>query len=172
MKVTLKRVAIKSRHLHHTIVTWVKVPPETAFAYVADITRHSEWALDEIDVTSLTPGLIQLGSKYAVVGRQGGKDWPSQVEVTGYEPSHRFAFTATGGPIGTPEGDPHRHEFLFTPKNGGTQLEVRRTDPAPPNWPAWFFTLFAALAMPVLIRGRRIGTIEKLRKRLDEIADC
>jgi uncharacterized protein YndB with AHSA1/START domain len=170
MNVTLKYVAIESRHLHHTIVTWVRVPPEIAFAYVADITRHNEWASDEINVTPLTPGSVQFGSKYTVVGRQGGKDWPSQLEVTIYEPPHRFAFTATGGPIGTPEGDPHRHEFLFTTKNDGTELEVRRTDPAAPNWPSWFFKLFASLIMPILIRGRRIGTIERLRTRLDELA--
>lgn len=171
MKITLKQVAIESRHLHHAIVTWVQVPPETAFAYVADITRHNEWALDKINVTLPTPGPVQLGSQYIAVGRQGGKDWPSQVVVTGYEPSQRFEFTATGGPIGTPEGDPHRHEFLFTPRNSGTQLEVRRTDPAAPSWPSWFFNLFASLIMPILIRGRCIRTIEKLRTRLDELAD-
>ena len=171
MKVTLTRVTIENRHAHHTIVTWVWVPPEIAFAYVADITRHNEWASDEINVTPITPGPVQLGSKYTVVGRQGGKDWPSQLEVTGYEPSHQFAFTATGGPIGTPEGDPHRHEFLFTLKNGGTELEVRRTDPAAPNWPIWLFHLFAFLVMPILVRGRRIRTIERLQTRLDELAD-
>jgi Polyketide cyclase / dehydrase and lipid transport len=171
MKVSLKHVAIESRHLHHTIVTWVQVPPEIAFAYVADITCHHEWALDKIDVMPLTPGPVQLGSKYAVVGHQGGKEWPSEVEVTSYEPSHQFEFTATGGPIGTPEGDPHRHEFRFTPKNGGTELEVRRTDPAAPNWPTWFFNLFACLIMPILIRGRRIRTVERLRARLDDLAD-
>jgi uncharacterized protein YndB with AHSA1/START domain len=171
MKVTLTRVTIENRHAHHTIVTWVRVPPEIAFAYVADITRHNEWASDKIIVTPITPGPVQLGSKYTVVGRQVGKDWPSQLEVTGYEPPHRFAFTATGGPIGTPEGDPHRHEFLFTLKNGGTELEVRRTDPAAPNWPSWFFHLFAFLVMPMLVRSRRIRTTERLRTRLDELAN-
>jgi hypothetical protein len=105
------------------------------------------------------------------VGRQGGKYWPSQLEVTGYEPPHRFEFSATGGPIGTPKGDPHQHEFLFIPKNGGTELEIRRIDPAPPNWPSWFFDSFVFLIMPILIRGRRIGTIESLRTRLDALAD-
>jgi uncharacterized protein YndB with AHSA1/START domain len=171
MKVTLKCVTIESRHLNHIIVTWVKVPPEAAFAYVADITRHREWASNEIHVTPLTSEPVQMRSKYAAIGRQGGKDWPSQVEVTGYEPPHRFEFTATGGPIGTPEGDPHRHEFLFTAKNGGTEVEVRRTDPAAPNWPSWFCNLFASLIMPLFLRGRRISTIDKLRKRLDELSD-
>jgi hypothetical protein len=143
MKVALTRVTIENRHLLHTIVTWVRVPPEIAFTYVADITRHYEWASDEINITPITPGPVQLGCKYIAVGRQGGKDWPSQLEVTGYEPLHRFAFTATGGPVGTPEGDPHRHEFLFVPENGGTRLEVRRTNLAAPNWPSWLFHLFA-----------------------------
>jgi hypothetical protein len=169
MKVTFKNITVESRHFHHTIVTWVQVPPEIAFDYVADITRHHEWALDKIIITPRTPGPVQLGSKYTVVGRQGGKDWPSEVEVTGYEPSQRFEFTATGGPIGAPEGDPHRHEFLFTPKNRGTHLEVRRTDPAAPNWPSWLFHLFAFLSAPIVIRGHRLRTIEKLRTRLDEL---
>ncbi len=171
MKVTLTRVTIENHHAHHTIVTWVRVPPEIVFAYVAAITRHNEWASDKINITPITPGPVQLESKYTVVGRQGGKDWPSQLEVTGYEPPHRFAFTATGGPIGTLEGDTHRHEFLFTLKNGGTELEVRRTDPAAPNWPSWFFHFFAFLVMPMLVRSRRIRTIERLRTRLDELAN-
>ena len=171
MGVTLKDGRVEGRHFHHTLVIWVRVSPETAFAYVADITRHNEWTLNEIKVTPLTPGPIRLGSKYAAVGRQGGKDWPSQLEVTAYEPPHRFEFTATGGPIATPEGDPHRHEFLFTSQNGGTQVEVRRTDPAAPNWPSWFLYIFASLAMPILIRGPRMRTVERLRARLDELSD-
>ncbi len=150
---------------------WVRVLPETAFAYVADITRHNEWTVNEIKVTPLTPGPVRLGSRYSAVGRQAGKDWPSQLEVTAYEPPRRFEFTATGGPAPAPESDPHRHEFLFTPQNGGTQLEVRRTDPAPSNWPSWFLYIFTSLVMPILIRGPRIRTVERLRARLDELSD-
>jgi uncharacterized protein YndB with AHSA1/START domain len=171
MSVTFKGFVREGNHVTHTIVTWVRVPPEAAFAYVTDITRHNEWAMNEIKVTPRTPGPVRLGSKYVAVGRQGGKDWPSQLEVTGYEPSHRFEFTATGGPIDTPDGDPHRHEFLFSPIDGGTELVVRRTDPAPPNLPSWLFMNILAPIVVRYARGQRIKTIERLRERLDELAD-
>ena len=38
MGVTLKYFRVEGRHFHHTIITWVRIPPEVAFAYVADIT--------------------------------------------------------------------------------------------------------------------------------------
>jgi hypothetical protein len=171
MGVTLKDFRVECRHFHHTIITWVRIPPEAAFAYVADITRHNEWSTNSIKITPLTPGPVRLGSKYAAVGRQGGKDWPSDLEVTGYESPHRFEFTATGGPIGTPEGDPHRHEFLFAPESGGTQLEVRRWDPAPPSWPSWFLNIFVFLIARNFLIAHRLRTIENLRTRLDELAD-
>jgi|GEM_PF-369742 len=171
MTVTFKSSTVENGHFHHSIVTWVRVSPETAFAYVSDISRHNEWAENEVKITPLTPGLVRLGSKYEAVGRQAGKDWPSQLEVTAFEPPRRFEFTATGGPIGTPEGDPHRHQFLFTPKNGGTELEVGRIDPAPPGWPLLLYRIFAVLVRPFLLRGPRTRTIENLRTKLDHLAD-
>ena len=171
MSVTFKGWSREGNHFHHTIVTWVKVPPEVAFAYAADITRHSEWSFDEIKVAPLTPGPVRLGSKYTAVGHQRGKDWPSQLEVTAYEPSSRFEFTATGGPIDTPVGDPHRHEFLFVPQNGGTQIEVQRTDPAPPNMPSWLFIYILSPLVLTYARGHRIETVRRLKERLDQLAD-
>jgi len=170
MSVTFKGWTVEGNHFHHTIITWVKVPPETAFAYVADITRHNEWAIDEIKVTPQTSGAVHLGSKFTAVGNQRGKDWPSQLEVTAYEPPARFEFTATGGPIDTPVGDPHRHEFLFTPQNGGTQLEARRMDPVPPNMPAWLFKYFISPFVLIFARRHRIATIRMLQERLDQLA--
>ena len=124
MTVALRDWEVQGRHFRHTFVMWVRARPETAFAYVADIPRHNEWTVDEIKITPLTPGPVRLGSKYHAVGWQAGKDWPSDLAVTVYEPPRRFEFTATGGPISTPDGDPHRHEFLFTPRDGGTEVEI------------------------------------------------
>jgi uncharacterized protein YndB with AHSA1/START domain len=148
------------------VVTWVPVSAAAAFAYVADLTRHNEWTVDEVMVTPHAPGPVQLGRRYSVVGRQGGKAWPSQLEVTVYEPPHRFEFTATGGPLGTPDDDPHRHTFLFTPSDGGTRLELWRTDPAPPRWPAWLCPLLGPLVRATL--ATRITTVARLAARLEE----
>ena len=170
MGVASKGFQVEGRHFYHTIITWVRSPPETAFAYVADISRHNEWSTNSIQITPLAPGPVRLGSKYTTVGRQWGKDWPSELEVTGYEPPRRFEFTATGGPVGTPDGDPHRHAFLFTPENGGTRLEAQRWDPVPSSWPAWQTSIFLALVAPVLNMPIRLRTIKNLRARLDALA--
>ncbi len=172
MEVTFKGWAWSQdrRHVQHTIFAWTRVPPQIAFDYVADFSRHNEWALDEIKITSLTPGPVGLGSKYSAVGRQSGKDWPSHLEVTAYEPPVQFEFTATGGPITSPSGDPHRHEFLFTPKDGGTQIEARRLDPAPPNIPLWLFKDILAPLILTYARAHRVETMKRLQERLDELA--
>lgn len=84
--------------------------------------------------------------------------------MTVFEPPHRFEFTATGGPGGTSLGHPHRHDFLFTPENGGTRIELRRTDPAPN-------VLFAPIGPIVLraVRGIRMRTVDNLRSRLEQL---
>ncbi len=163
---TTGKTWVEGIYAKSSVTTWVKASPEKAFAYVADMTRHHEWALDEISVTPATPGPVGLGSRFTSVGKQVGKEWPSSLEVTAYEPSKRFEFTATGGPLDVPEGDPHRHEFLFRPENGGTILELRRTDPKPPTWSNLLWMLG-----PVIIRvtlKKRIQTVDKLKMQLED----
>ncbi len=149
------------------VTTFVRVPPDRVFEYVSDMPRHREWALDEITIVPITPAPPQMGSKYHAVGKQFGKEWPSDLAITAYEPPHRFEFTAAGGPLPTPQGDPHHHEFLFSSADGGTRLEVRRTDPKLPNWPGWFWRLAGPLAVHSSLR-KRIETVERLRQCLDE----
>ena len=122
--------------------------------------------MDEITVMPVTPGPVKLGSRFKSVGRQAGKDWPSDLEVTGYEPPARFEFTATGGPLDSPPGDPHRHEFLLKAENDGTSIELRRSDPLPPNVAEWLFRLFGYLLLRSTL-GKRKQTLENLVNRLE-----
>ena len=99
------------------------------------------------------------------MGHQAGKDWPSDLTVTGLDPPFRFESTATGGPIGTTELMLHRHEFLLAPQDGGTRIEIRRADPLL-DWKA-------RLVGRPLIRatlGMRLRTVTRLADRLTEIA--
>ena len=146
----------------HAISTWVQVPPEVAFDYVADITRHPEWADSPMTVEALDAPPVQVGSRFRAVGHQGGRDWPSDLIVTAYDRPTRFAFTATGGPVPTTEGHLHRHEFLLGEERGGTRLVVRRTNPFPGR--------AARLLSPLIIRYAmrvRLRTIERLRQQLE-----
>ncbi|TME68528.1 MAG: hypothetical protein E6I49_13840 [Chloroflexi bacterium] len=123
------RLWVEGRDFRSDVSTWIDVAPEAAFAYVADMPRHREWAVHAIEVRRIEPGDTRLGSRFESRGKQGTRWWPSELEVVAYEPPRRFAFTATGGPLGTEEGRLHRHEFLFIPRDGGTAFELRRVDP-------------------------------------------
>jgi hypothetical protein len=84
--------------------------------------------------------------------------------VTIYDPPLTFAFTATGGPIGTPTDDPHRHTFTFAAEDGGTRIVLTRRDPYPPEW-----SRFKRALAPAIVRltlGIRKRTVANLRQRL------
>ncbi len=153
---------------HSSVTVWVACDPATCFDYVADINRHPEWTTHPVRITNVQPGATGVGARYLAVGRQAGKDWPSELEVTVYDRTSVFEFVATGGPIGTPEGDPHRHYFTFTPDEGGTRIELVRTDPFPPNWSRPMRALG-----PLMVRlslGIRKRTIANLQERLQAMA--
>ena len=111
------------------VTTSVPLAPEVCFDYVADFSRHPEWATNRVRISPVDPNRSGPGARYRAVGHQAGKDWPSELEVTVYDRPSTFEFTATGGPIGTPENDPHRHTFTFTAEENGTRDRVDSARP-------------------------------------------
>jgi hypothetical protein len=153
-----------SASAHSEVNTWVPRNPEACFDYVADFSRHSEWASNRIEITPVDSRQGGLGTRYRAVGHQGGKDWPADLEVTVHDRPSTLEFTATGGPIGTPDDDPHRHTFTFTPEGDGTRIKLVRRDPLPPNWSR----IMRSLA-PIVVRltlGSRKRTLANLRAML------
>ena len=148
-----------------SVTVWAPVPVTRAFDYVADMTRHPEWANDPLTVERTDTGAVGVGARFRAVGRQAGKEWPSDLTVTGFDPPARFEFTATGGPIGTTEDRLHRHEFLLTAGDGGTRIEIRRADPLPD----WRFRLVGRPLVRASL-GLRVRTATRLAQRLTELA--
>ncbi len=148
-----------------SVTAWTRLPPAAAFDYIADVTRHPEWANDPLTVERVDDGPLGVGSRFHAVGHQAGKDWPSELTVTAYDPPSRFAFTATGGPIGTTDDRLHRHEFLLTPKDGGTEVEVRRADPLLD----WKMRLVGRPLIRATL-GMRTRTVARLADQLTDLA--
>lgn len=149
---------------HSSVSTWVPTDPTLCFDYVADFSRHDEWTRNPVKIEALDGDARGLGARYRAVGHQAGKDWPSELEVTIYDRPLTFEFTATGGPVGTPEDDPHRHTFTFTAEDGGTRVVLVRRDPFPHEW-----SRFKRALSPVIMRltlGIRKQTLANLRQRL------
>lgn len=152
--------------VHSMVSTWVPLAPKECFDYVADFSRHPEWATNRVQITRVDSTQAGLGARYRAVGHQAGRDWPSELEVTVYDRPSTFEFTATGGPIGTPEDDPHRHRFTFTAEENGTRIVLTRRDPLPPEWSKAKRALTPAIVRLTL--GSRKRTITNLRARLVE----
>jgi len=98
--------------------TFVHVPPQKAFDYVSDLTRHPEWSGGELKIEAITPGPIAVGKEYQSRGEVAiQKDRPNTVQVTEYEPPHKFAFAAKD-----PDFGKVTHEFTFTGQNGSVLI--------------------------------------------------
>jgi hypothetical protein len=156
---------------HSSVETWVPCDPEKCFDYVTDFSRHSEWATNPVEIHPLDDAIKGgVGARFQAVGHQAGRDWPSKLEVTAYDRPSTFEFTATGGPIGTPEDDLHRHMFTFRPIAGGTRIVLVRRDPLPPDWSRAMRSL-----APLIVRltsSSRKRTVANLRQRLVETIDA
>lgn len=156
------RIDIAARSV---LVAWVPVPPDRVFGYVSDISLHPEWAVHPVTVQAVDPGPVHVGSRFTSSGRQGGRQWPSQLEVTIYDPPTRFEFTATGGPIPSPDGNPHRHTFRLISERGGTKIVYERIDPLEHR----VTVLVAPIVGRIALRIRR-KTMANLVARLESMA--
>ena len=161
------RTWVEAGYARSSVTGWAPVPVGQAFSYVADMTRHPEWANDPLTVERVDPEPVGVGTRFRAVGHQGGRDWPSDLTVTGFAPPSRFEFTASGGPLGTTEDRLHRHEFLLTAKDGGTQIEIRRADPL-------VGALMRLVGRPFVraTLGMRLRTVERLTDRLTELTSA
>ena len=96
----------------------VHKPLQTVFDYVSDLTKHPEWSGGELKIEALTSDPIGVGKEYLSRGEVAmEKDRPNQLQVTEYEPPHRFGFSAKD-----PDFGKVKHVFTFTEETGGVMV--------------------------------------------------
>ena len=102
-----------------TVETPIERPAGEVFAYVTDPERLATWQTNTVSSTLEGPGPLGLGSRLREVHRgPGGKEFPSVVEVTEYEPDRVFALEVR-------EGTPVHARMTFAPTERGTCLRFR-----------------------------------------------
>jgi hypothetical protein len=78
------------------------VPPQVAFAYLSDLTRHNEWAMNPgLKVEQTSPGAVTAGATFRSCGTQFGIKLGDELRVTRFEPPFQFDYEASGlkGPL-------------------------------------------------------------------------
>ena len=137
----------------------VNVPPEIAFAYVADLARHGEWN-PGLNVMAITEGSTTVDSRFQSVGHVIGREIHDDLCVTEYQPPIRFAFFVKSG-LGREE---LTHEFTLQPKDGGTL--VTRTAMATVSR---LMKLLAPILAAFGIRSEHTKSLERLKVRLEQM---
>ena len=95
----------------------IKAPQEDVFGYVSDLARHGDWSAESLKIEAVSDDPIAVGKEYRSVAEFRGSDVNSEIRVTVYEPSSRFAFQ-----VKDPQGT-YVHEFTFRTEGDGTLLD-------------------------------------------------
>jgi len=90
-------------------------PVGEVFAFFTEPTNEFQWRSQVKEIT--TEGPAAVGRRvHQVIKGPGGLRVPADVEVTGYEPTFRYAFRGVAGPV-RPVG-----EFLFSAEEDQTRV--------------------------------------------------
>jgi hypothetical protein len=93
----------------------IHAPASRIFEYVADFTRHGEWAGHGLEVTKSTEGPVAVGTTFSTTAKQFGTQ-REQSTITELTPERSFAWDSTGA-----LGRVH-HWFSLTGDGGSTTL--------------------------------------------------
>src|SRR6266508_1378454 len=97
----------------------VHAPLQSVFDYVSDLTKHPEWSGGELKIEAVTPGPIAIGKEYQSRGEVAvQKNRPNTVQISQYEPPHKFVFVARD-----PDFGKVIHVFTFTEQSGGVLIK-------------------------------------------------
>jgi uncharacterized protein YndB with AHSA1/START domain len=135
----------------------VAISPAKAYAYVSDLSRHSEWSGSELRIEADAPGPVVVGSKFHSVGKTAGLSFRSEVVITELTPPDRLAFVARGI-----DGE-FLHEFTFQPDGEGTLIERHIST----QLPRVVGMVVKSVNWPLLIRPMNLRAMERLKKTLE-----
>ena len=73
----------------------IRAPADRVFDFVADFTRHGEWAGHGLEVTKSTEGPAAVGTTFSTTAKQFGTQ-REQSTITELTPGRTFAWDSTG----------------------------------------------------------------------------
>jgi uncharacterized protein YndB with AHSA1/START domain len=97
---------------------FVERPIEEVFAYLTDLERVPEWQTNVLFLQLQSPGGLRPGARLVELRKFLGRKVESVVEVTAYEPPHRYTIKVQSGPI------PFEISNVFSESGGGTRIDA------------------------------------------------
>ncbi len=96
---------------------FVERPIEEVFAYLTDLDRVPEWQTNVLFL-QLQSGSLRTGAKLVELRKLLGRKVESVVEVTEYEPPHRYTIKVQSGPI------PFEISNVLSESDAGTRIDA------------------------------------------------
>jgi len=133
----------------------VSASPETAFGYLADLTKHPEWAAHKLEVQPASEGPAAAGSTFSAIGHEMGTH-RATVKITELSPE-RIAYEAED------DTGHFRHWIsISASRDGGAEItkgvEALRTN--------LMLTLLKPL-MPMMVSRGLKGDLQRIKQRLE-----
>jgi uncharacterized protein len=135
-----------------SVATTVRVDPQVAFAYVADLTKHGEWANPKTGLQITHTAGDGVGARYSSAQKFLGKGTGADITIIELEPGKKVAFDAVE------HGKHFKHTFTLTPSEGGTTITRDIDAPLPP--------VVSLIAKPAIRKEAQAG-LEALKQRLE-----
>jgi len=136
--------------------TTINVPAAKAFPYLADVSRHGEWAGHNLEVQKTSEGPVAVGSTFSSVGHQLGTH-KGQVTITELVPNEKIVYESQDD-VGH-----FRHYILLAPKDGGTHI----TKGFEPLKLSLLFRLLSPVILRVAAPKGLDGDLQRIKEKLE-----
>ncbi len=98
---------------------FINRPLEEVFDFVSNPENDSQWIGPVESAWFASDGPVGAGSIVSSKAKFMGRSMESDSEVTVWDPPTKFGMKSAGGPV------PYEQTITFTPKENGTQMDVR-----------------------------------------------
>ena len=139
------------------VQTTINANPDVIFESIADLTRHSLWAANQLQIEPVSPSPTAIGSRYRSTAQVNQMTFTAELHVTKYLPFQEFAFA------GEDQTGRFAHQFTLRPTNQG--IRVERLVSFTLTLKQWL--LFLVLLYPVRLPAAK-KALELLKRHLEQ----
>jgi len=91
--------------------------PAAAFAFIADFANAMHWDPGTVTSERIDDGPVELGARYRLGVRLGGRVAPMEYRISAFEPPHRVVLVGEGSGVSALD------EIRFEPAGTGTRID-------------------------------------------------
>jgi uncharacterized protein YndB with AHSA1/START domain len=142
--------------------TTIDASRDRVWAYLADFSRHPEWARPEDQLRIQPPAEVRTGATFSSVGKDMGRDSKNAVTIIEVVPGERIAYVAKDD-----KGVVWRNAFELEPFAGRTLVTKRETLLSAP-FPFNLVIAILALLMMGELKKMHASDLARIKARLEQ----